>query len=108
MEGAVRPVYELLRAGAFGAPRMPVAAGISGELVSGVDTAQRVLSRQVAQPIRWDDCMDACSEAGAEMVLELGPGSALARMFHARHPQIACRSIADFRTVEGLRRWVGD
>lgn len=105
MSGAVQPVLELLNECRFDAPRAPVAAGISGELISGADAARRVLARQVAEPIRWDECMDACVEAGADMVLELGPGSALARMFHARHPQIACRSVADFRTVEGLRRW---
>jgi [acyl-carrier-protein] S-malonyltransferase len=81
-------------------------AGITGDLVTVAETAQRMLSRQVAEPIRWDDCMDAVAEAGVDTVLELGPGAALARMFHARHPQIACRSVADFRTVDGLRRWV--
>jgi [acyl-carrier-protein] S-malonyltransferase len=108
MDGAVQPVLDMLQASAFTAPRMPVVAGISGELVAGVDAAQRMLSRQVAERIRWDDCMDACVEAGVDTVLELGPGAALARMFHARHPQIACRSIADFRTVAGLRRWMVD
>jgi [acyl-carrier-protein] S-malonyltransferase len=108
MVGAVQPVLDLLQASEFDPPRMPVVAGISGELVTGVDAAQRTLSRQVAERIRWDDCMDACVEAGVDTVLELGPGSAMARMFHARHPQIACRSIADFRTVDGLRRWVAD
>ena len=106
MDGAVQPVLELLRNSRFDRPSMPVVAGISGELVSEPDAAWRLLSRQVAEPIRWDDCMDACVEAGADTVLELGPGSALARMFHARHPQLACRSVADFRTVEGLRRWM--
>ena len=106
MHGAVQPVLELLQHSRFAAPRMPVVAGISGDLVTLAETAQRMLSRQVAERIRWDDCMDAIAEAGVDTVLELGPGAALARMFHARHPQIACRSIADFRTVDGLRRWV--
>lgn len=108
MGAAVPSFRALLQASAFDPPRMPVVAGISGELVTAIDAAQRMLSRQVAERIRWDDCMDACVEAGAEIVLELGPGSALTRIFHARHPQIACRSLADFRTVEGLRRWMGD
>lgn len=106
MEGAAQPVLELLQASTFSAPHVPVVAGISGELVTGVETAQRMLSRQVAERVRWDDCMDACIEAGVEVVLELGPGVTLGRMFHARHPQIACRSLADFRTAEGLRRWI--
>jgi [acyl-carrier-protein] S-malonyltransferase len=106
MQGAVQPLLELLRKARFYAPRVPVLAGISGEKVSDVDAARRTLARQVAETIRWDDCMDACVEAGVDKVLELGPGAALARMFHARHPQVACRSVADFRTVDGLRRWV--
>ena len=106
MDDAVQPVLDLLRGSRFDAPRMPVLAGISGEPVTSAEMAQRMLSRQVAQAIRWDDCMDACVEAGVDTVLELGPGAALARMFHTRHPQIACRSVADFRTVEGLRRWI--
>lgn len=106
MHDAVQPVLALLRASRFDVPRMPVLAGISGELVTSADAAQRLLSRQVAEPVRWDECMDACAEAGVDKVLELGPGAGLARMFHARHPQISCRSVADFRTVDGLRRWV--
>lgn len=106
MDGAVQPLLDLLRKAPFAAPRVPVLAGISGERIASVDAAQRMLARQVAETIRWDDCMDACVEAGVDKVLELGPGAALARMFHARHPQVACRSVADFRTVDGLRRWV--
>jgi [acyl-carrier-protein] S-malonyltransferase len=107
MAGAVQPVLELLQDTVFDAPRIPVLAGISGDLVTSVDAAQHSLSLQVAQRIRWEECMDACAEAGVDTVLELGPGSALARMFQSRHPHIACRSLADFRTMEGLRRWVG-
>jgi [acyl-carrier-protein] S-malonyltransferase len=106
MAGAVQPMLELLRGSRFDTPCAPVLAGISGELLNAADRAQRMLSRQVAEPVRWDECMDAIVEAGMDMVLELGPGASLARMFHARHPQVACRSVVDFRTVEGLRRWV--
>jgi hypothetical protein len=42
---------------------------------AGTCPAQRALSRQVAELMRWNDCMDACVQAGAEMVLELGPGA---------------------------------
>jgi [acyl-carrier-protein] S-malonyltransferase len=51
--------------------------------------------------------MDATAEAGMTVALELGPGAALARMLQARHPQIACRSVADFRTLDGIVAWLG-
>jgi [acyl-carrier-protein] S-malonyltransferase len=50
--------------------------------------------------------MDACAEAGITVALELGPGAALSRMLQARHPGIACRSVADFRSLEGIRGWL--
>jgi [acyl-carrier-protein] S-malonyltransferase len=27
-------------------------------------------------------------------------------MLHARHPQIECRSVADFRTIAGVTGWL--
>jgi [acyl-carrier-protein] S-malonyltransferase len=27
-------------------------------------------------------------------------------MLQARHPDIACRSAADFRTIEGIAAWI--
>jgi [acyl-carrier-protein] S-malonyltransferase len=64
------------------------------------------LSRQIAEPIRWKDCMDACAEAGATVALELGPGAALSRMLQARHPGIACRAVSEFRSLGGVRAWL--
>jgi [acyl-carrier-protein] S-malonyltransferase len=51
--------------------------------------------------------MDAAAEAGITVALELGPGAALSRMMQARHPQIACRSVADFRSLDGIVAWLG-
>jgi [acyl-carrier-protein] S-malonyltransferase len=48
--------------------------------------------------------MDSCVEAGVTEALELGPGAALPRMLHARHPQITCRAVDDFRFLAGVRK----
>jgi [acyl-carrier-protein] S-malonyltransferase len=60
----------------------------------------------VAAPINWADCMDALVESGCNILLELGPGDALARMFHSRHASIPCRSVAEFGSFAGVARWV--
>jgi [acyl-carrier-protein] S-malonyltransferase len=39
--------------------------------------------------------------------LELGPGDALARIARERFPELAIRSVADFRGVDGAAAWVG-
>lgn len=87
-------------------PRCAVTAGISGELQSRKEQALSSLPRQLAEPIRWDACMDACAEAGVTVALELGPGVALSRMLQARHAHIECRSVADFRSVTGIGKWL--
>jgi [acyl-carrier-protein] S-malonyltransferase len=64
------------------------------------------LARQLASTIDWAACMDAASEARITVALELGPGAALSRMLRERHPHIACRSVADFHTLDGIVKWV--
>ena len=106
MRDAVRPFAELLRQAEFGPMAAPVLAGISASAVDSKEPAVDLLSRQMAEKIRWLACMDACAEAGITYALELGPGSALTKMLQARHPHINTRSIADFRTLDGIRKWL--
>jgi [acyl-carrier-protein] S-malonyltransferase len=107
MAAAVTPFAAELGRRSFTHPKLPVVSGISAMLINRNDQAISTLSRQIAEKIRWADCMDTCAEAGVTVALELGPGSALSRMLQARHPDIACRSAADFRTIEGIAAWVG-
>ncbi|WP_028101077.1 ACP S-malonyltransferase [Pseudoduganella violaceinigra] len=90
----------------FGSLRTPVLGGIDAMTVRGAEAAIAHLARQLAEPILWTECMDACAEQGITAALELGPGSALSKMLSARHPGIACRSVADFRSVDGIRSWL--
>lgn len=105
--GAVSPFAALLAGQRWSAFAFPVLSGISAEPVEDAARAMAALPRQIAEPIRWKDCMDACAEAGATVALELGPGAALSRMLQARHPHIACRSVTEFRSLDGIRSWLG-
>lgn len=106
MEPAVAPFADTLRATPFTPMTAPVLAGVDASPVTRHEQAVTLLSRQLSQPIRWSACMDACAEAGITVALELGPGNALTRMLQTRHPHISSRSVADFRTLDGVRRWL--
>jgi [acyl-carrier-protein] S-malonyltransferase len=106
MQAAVAPFGALLAEAPLTAPRVPVLAGIDAGRVLRREVAIDRLARQLAETIEWAACMDAFVEAGITVALELGPGAALARMLQARHPQIACRSVADFQTLAGIAGWV--
>jgi [acyl-carrier-protein] S-malonyltransferase len=107
MAPAVAPFAEALVAAPFRGQACPVLSGIGAETISDKARAVDTLSRQLSETILWSDCMDAAAEAGMTVALELGPGAALARMLQVRHPQIACRSVTDFRSLDGIVAWLG-
>jgi [acyl-carrier-protein] S-malonyltransferase len=106
MRPAAEAFRQVLDAAAFKDPQIPVMSGAGAELVNLPQQARAQLLRQLTDSIRWSDCMDACAEQGVTVALELGPGAALSRMLHARHPHIVCRSLHDFRSLGGLAGWL--
>lgn len=84
----------------------PVLAGVDACASVHEKQIQQSLSAQLSQPVRWDLCMEQLAESRLDFALELGPGNALSRMLNEYAPQIACRSIDDFRRLDGLARWV--
>jgi hypothetical protein len=106
MESAVAPFAEALRQTNFNTMSAPVLAGINATAVTDKAQAVDLLSRQLAEKVRWLACMDAAAEAGITYALELGPGNALTRMLQSRQPHINARSVADFRSLDGIRKWL--
>jgi [acyl-carrier-protein] S-malonyltransferase len=106
MQAAVAPFAQALDATPFQPLQAPVLAGIDAATVRDQPRAVATLSRQLAEKIRWLACMDAAAEAGITVALELGPGNALSRMLQQRHPHINTRSVTDFRTLDGIGKWL--
>ena len=107
MNAAVTPFLEAIDKHHLSDPAIPVISGLTAAAVRHYGEASRTLAQQISQTIRWKDCMDTCAETGVTVALELGPGGALARMLNEAHPHIECRSIDDFRSVDGVVRWIG-
>ncbi|HNI23262.1 MAG TPA: acyltransferase domain-containing protein [Plasticicumulans sp.] len=106
LAAAVPQFAQALAGAAPGTPSAPVLAGIDGSAgFSGTD-ALRTLPAQIAQTVDWAACTDALVERGCTVLLELGPGSGLSRMARDRHPELAARSVADFRSLDGAAGWV--
>ncbi|MDP9583118.1 acyltransferase domain-containing protein [Burkholderia ambifaria] len=81
-------------------------SGIDGASVLDVGAGLDKLARQIAEPVEWAACLAACVEAGATAFLELGPGRALAEMAGGAYPALPARSVADFRSVDGVASWL--
>lgn len=87
------------------APRL--LSGLDGAPVFSAQTGLDKLARQISHTIDWAACLEACGEFGATHVLELGPGHALASMAEAALPGVKVHALDAFRSVEGVRGWIG-
>jgi [acyl-carrier-protein] S-malonyltransferase len=107
MAPAARAFAEVLKGLPFAPPACPIALNASGVLSRQPDELRQALSRQLASTVQWASCMDAIAERQISCVLEIGAGSALARMWNERHPGIPARSLDDFQHLAGALDWIG-
>lgn len=70
------------------------------------DQAQAALAAQIANTVRWDECMENLNARGVGCVLEIGAGQALARLWNQRYPNVPARAADEFRSVEALAHWI--
>jgi [acyl-carrier-protein] S-malonyltransferase len=77
MQPAQEEVARVLEGIPLAAPRVPVAANVTGTLVKTAAEAKDALIRQVTGAVRWVDCVRALVAARANVFIEAGPGKVL-------------------------------
>ena len=77
MQPAQEEVARVLAGLPLAAPRLPVAANVTGKLVTTAAEAKDALIRQVTGAVRWVDCVQSLVAAGANVFIEAGPGKVL-------------------------------
>jgi [acyl-carrier-protein] S-malonyltransferase len=106
LAGAVAPFEAALAASGLRDPIAPVLSSLGGAPLRRRAEGIEVLSRQLATRLDWSGLVATAAELGCTVFLELGPGQALARMVAELLPDVASRSVADFRGPDGVLRWV--
>lgn len=106
LAAAVAAFADSLQASALQAPSLPVLAGIDGSRVFRREDVIRTLAAQLAQTVRWQDCLIQAVERGGRAFLELGPGCALARIARESFPDLPIRALDEFAHVAGACAWV--
>jgi [acyl-carrier-protein] S-malonyltransferase len=77
MQPAQEEVARVLAALTLANPGLPVAANVTGGLVTTAEATRDALIRQVTGTVRWVDCVHALVIAGATHFVEVGPGKVL-------------------------------
>lgn len=92
MKDAAEELAGTLAAVAFAEPRIPVIHNVDAAAHGDVDAIRDALRRQLYNPVRWAESVAALRAAGADRLVELGPGkvlTGLARRIDRRLPAVA-------------------
>lgn len=100
MQPAQEQVARVLAALPLAAPHFPVAANVTGALVTTAVEASGALTRQVTGAVRWVDCVHALAGAGAEIFIEVGPGKVLCGLLKQIDPALKALNVEDAVSLE--------
>jgi [acyl-carrier-protein] S-malonyltransferase len=100
MQPAQEEVSRVLASLVLSEPRIPVAANVTGGLVTTADAARDALIRQVTGTVRWVDCVQALIAAGATAFVEVGPGKVLSGLMRQIDPAQKAINVEDPASLE--------
>ncbi len=101
MQPAQEEVARVLAGIALFNPRIPVAANVSGSLVTTADAARAALVHQVTGTVRWVDCVQALKAAGASVFVEVGPGKVLCGLLKQIDGDLKSLNVENMASLEG-------
>jgi [acyl-carrier-protein] S-malonyltransferase len=81
-------------------PHIPVAANVTGSLVTTADATRDMLIRQVTGAVRWVDCEESLKAAGADVFIEVGPGKVLCGLLKQIDPEQKALNLEDTASLE--------
>jgi len=106
MNSAVAPYQQVLQQQMLNRLSIPMISGSGGQKYFKSSEAVNALIKQMNHAIDWDSCLTAIQENQPDIVLEIGPGTALSKMLLERHPSCVVRAVDDFKTMQGLELWI--
>ena len=100
MQPAQEEVARVLSGLKLSDPQIPVAANVSGTIVTTADGAREALINQVTGTVRWVDCMRALIGAEAGVFIEVGPGKVLCGLLKQIDPAQKSLNVEDAASLE--------
>jgi [acyl-carrier-protein] S-malonyltransferase len=100
MQPAQEEVARVLGELTLADPRIPVAANVTGGLVTTAAEVRDVLTRQVTGTVRWVDCMKTLIGAGIQAFIEFAPGMVLCGLLKQIDPAQMALNVEDAASLE--------
>jgi len=100
MQPAQEEIARVLAALTLADPRIPVAANVTGGLVTTAAAASDALIHQVTGAVKWVDCVNALKQAGANLFIEVGPGKVLCGLLRQIDSELKSLNVEDAASLE--------
>jgi len=100
MQPAQEEVARVLADMALAEPSIPVAANVSGQLVTTANGVREALTAQVTGTVRWAGCVQTLRDAGANFFIEVGPGKVLSGLLRQIDRGLKCANVEDGASLD--------
>jgi [acyl-carrier-protein] S-malonyltransferase len=105
MASAVEPLRALAGTITTHAPRIQVVSNKDGEVITdGAHVLERIIN-QIANPVRWDLCMERLISLGVTGVIELAPGGTLVGLLKRGAPNIETLALKSADDIDKAREF---
>src|SRR5580698_6904418 len=108
MQAAQEEVARVLSGLKLADPSIPVAANVTGSLITTAEAARDALIRQVTGAVRWVDCVQSLIAAGATHFVEVGPGKVLCGLLKQIDPAQKSTNVEDRASLEATLAALGN
>lgn len=100
MHDAAEQLYEVMRDLPFAQPEIPVLHNVSVASATEPDQIRDLLKQQLYSPVRWVETVRAMKEAGADTLVEAGPGKVLTGLNKRIDKTITALPVFDGASLE--------
>ncbi|QDT66199.1 ACP S-malonyltransferase [Calycomorphotria hydatis] len=90
MQSAVEKLTAALASVEIKSPRIPVISNVDAVAHDDPNEIRELLTRQVVQPVRWEDSMRTLLDDGVDQFQEVGPGRVLTGLMKRINRKIPC------------------
>jgi [acyl-carrier-protein] S-malonyltransferase len=81
-------------------PQVPVYHNFTAAPAADVNALKANLAAQVAGSVQWEGCVRAMVEAGADTMIEFGPGNVLTGLLRRTLPEVPYFNINSTETLD--------
>ena len=100
MAPAGKALADVLAGADLKLPVIPVYQNFTAAAPATVDELKQNLAAQVSGSVRWESCVRAAAAAGAEMMVEFGPGNVLTGLLKRTLPEMKSANINSVESLE--------